>query len=72
MRSTMLDPFEAAVTISCIYEAMSLIIDRPAILPPISHLCWRWPVLGPVIVGSLTVHLLFGKSGSSFRAADPN
>ena len=67
----MLNPFEAAVTIGCAYEVVALVVDRPPVIPPISHLCWRWQVLGPVIVTSLTVHLLFGKNKSAFVAPAP-
>lgn len=64
-----MNPIDALTAAACAYETIALVARRPALVPPISHLCWRWPVLGPFVVGSLTLHLLFGKGGSSFSQA---
>lgn len=50
--------FEAVVMSSCAYEAMSLAVGDRERWPPISCLCWRRPVLIPVILGGLGVHLV--------------
>jgi hypothetical protein len=63
---------ETVVTaVACAYEVFALLANKPEHIPPISYLCWRWPVLGPVVVGSLTLHLVLGKERSSYRRWHP-